>query len=233
MHPRTVPLAPSAAGLVADLEGETTPTLTSSDLAFHALRPYAPGDDRRHIHWRTTARTGAITVRQFEETRRSDLVLLHHGEQRAWAEADVDGPDPDAEFELGVSVAASIAVQTVRDGTRVRVIAEDRELRTATAGALLDDSCRIAPVQRYGTPRGFARDVTARLPPPAVVVLVTGSLTSIADIRATETVFPSGAQLVAIRVERGADPRLQTVSRLRVLTVGRLSDLPRLLRRAS
>ncbi|GAA2081052.1 DUF58 domain-containing protein [Pseudolysinimonas kribbensis] len=231
VHPRTALLAPSAAGLVKDLEGRTTPTLTSNDLAFHALRPYVPGDDRRYIHWRTTARTGVIMVRQFEETRRSDLVLLHHAERRAYADPDSD--DPDAEFELGVSVAASVAVQTIRDGTRSRILGEEAELRTATVGALLDDSCRLAPVQRYATPRDFARAATALLPAPAVVVFVTGSRTPVAELRAIETAFPPDTDLVAIRVERGGEPRLQVVSRLRVLTVTELGDLPKLLRRIS
>ena len=231
VHPRTALLAPSAAGLVTDLEGRTTSTLTSNDLAFHALRLYEPGDDRRHIHWRTTARTGTIMVRQFEETRRSDLVLLHHGERRAYV--DPDSESPDAEFELGVSVAASIAVQTIRDGTRARILAQDRELRTATVGALLDDSCRLAPAQRHATPRQFAREATALLPAPAVVAFVTGSLTTVGDLRALETVFPGGTELLAIRAAVGEQPRLQAVSRLRVLTVGQLSDLPKLLRRVA
>jgi uncharacterized protein (DUF58 family) len=228
VHPRTALLAPSAAGLVKDLEGRATPALTSNDLAFHALRPYEPGDDRRYIHWRTTARTGVIMVRQFEESRRSDLVLLHHGERRAYADPDSD--DPDAEFELGVSVAASVAVQTIRDGTRARILGADGELRTATVGALLDDSCRLAPVQRHATARDFARAATALLPSPAVVVLVTGSRTPLPELRAVETAFPSDTEVVAIRAERGGAPRLQVVSRVRVLTVTELGDLPRLLR---
>jgi hypothetical protein len=170
-------------------------------------------------------------VRQFEETRRSDLVLLHHGERRAWAEPESD--DPESEFELGVSITASIGAQTVRDGTRARVLGEESELRTATVGSLLDDSCRLRPVQRFATPREFARDATALMPAPAVVILVTGSLTPIGDIRAIETVFAAGTEILAIRAAAGADARMQTVSRLRVLTVGALGDLPKLLRRAS
>jgi uncharacterized protein (DUF58 family) len=236
VHPRTALLAPSAAGLVKDLEGETTRTLTSNDLAFHTLRPYEPGDDRRYIHWRTTARlsglgSSTIMVRQFEETRRSDLVLLHHAERRAYLEPESD--DPDAEFELGVSITASVAVQTVRDGTRARVLGEEAELRTATPGALLDDSCRLRVVQKHATARDFARAATAFLPAPAVLVFVTGSQTPIAELRALETVFPAGTELIAIRADRGADARLQRISRMRVLTVGELGDLPKLLRGAT
>ena len=54
----------------------TTQDLSSSDVSFHALREYVPGDDRRAIHWRTTARTGRFMVRVFEETRRSHLFML-------------------------------------------------------------------------------------------------------------------------------------------------------------
>ena len=55
VHPRTVELAGLAAGWLRDLEGQTTNDISPSDLAFHTLREYVPGDDRRHIHWRTSA----------------------------------------------------------------------------------------------------------------------------------------------------------------------------------
>ena len=59
VHPRTVRLERLGAGLLRDLEGQSTKDLASHDLAFHALRPYVPGDERRHIHWRSSARVGA------------------------------------------------------------------------------------------------------------------------------------------------------------------------------
>jgi len=226
VHPRTALLAPSAAGLVKDLEGQVTSTLSNNDLAFHALRPYEPGDDRRYVHWRTTARTGTLMVRQFQETRRSDLVLLHSADRAAYASDD--------EFELAVSITASIGVQVVREGTRARVISEQIELRTATVTTLLDDSCRIEPVDdRTRSLRDFARVATARIGTPSVVIVVTGSAVPTPQLRAVEAVFGTDTELIALRADFGGEPRLSTLSRVRVMTIGELSDLPKLLRRIS
>ena len=73
VHPRTISLESLGAGLLRDLEGETTQEMSMSDLAFHALREYQPGDDRRYIHWRSSAKAGRLLVRQFLDTRRSHL----------------------------------------------------------------------------------------------------------------------------------------------------------------
>lgn len=56
VHPRTVRVSSLTTGWMRDLEGETTNDRSPSDVAFHTLREYVVGDDRRHIHWRTTAR---------------------------------------------------------------------------------------------------------------------------------------------------------------------------------
>lgn len=221
VHPPTVRLRPSAAGLVRDLEGEVTKTITNNDLAFHALRPYEPGDDRRYVHWRTTARTGRLMVRQFNETRRSQLVLLHAAEESGYAS--------EAEFELGVSVAASIAQQVLRDGTRVRIASGAGELRTATVVTMLDDSSRIEPLATGATVRDFARDATRRMPAPSVLLVVVGSLTPIAELRAVDALFAGDTRTVGLRMEAGAEPRLSLVGGIDVATIGALPDLPKLM----
>jgi uncharacterized protein (DUF58 family) len=227
VHPPTVRLRPSAAGLVRDLEGEVTAAITNNDLAFHALRPYEPGDDRRYVHWRTTARVGRLMVRQFNETRRSELVLLHAAESSGYP---VDGDD---EFELGVSVLASIAAQVLRDGTRVRIASGAGELRTATVVTMLDDSSRIEPLTTGVTLRDFTRAATRRMPPPSVLVVVVGSATPIADLRAVDALFGNDTRTIGLRVESGADPRIAIISGLSVVTIGALSDLPQLMRKLS
>lgn len=221
VHPRTARLKPSAAGLVRDLEGEVTKTITDNDISFHALRAYQPGDPLRNVHWRTSARTGTLMVRQFEETRRSQLVLLQSTERSHYASDD--------EFELGVSVLASIAVQVIRDSTRVDVLTEASALRTATPTVLLDDMSRIEPASgAYPSLREFARAGTRRLAPASVAIMVTGSGLPLAEFRAAETVFSSDTQVLGFRVDDGAVSRISKVAGTTVVTVGALSDLARL-----
>ena len=213
MHPVTARLQPSAAGLVRDLEGEVTKTITDNDISFHALRAYEPGDPLRNVHWRTSARTGQLMVRQYEETRRSQLVLLQSTERSHYASDD--------EFELGVSVLASLSVQVIRDGTRLDVVTEGRKLRTATPTALLDDTSRIETVEgAFDSLREFVRDGTKRLAAASVAIVVGGSVVPLADFRSVETVFGPDTQMLAFRVELGAASRIASIAGTTVVTVG-------------
>ncbi|PXA67936.1 DUF58 domain-containing protein [Cryobacterium arcticum] len=224
VHPVTTRIASSAAGLMRDLEGEITKKITSDDISFHALRAYEPGDPLRNVHWRTSARTGQLMVRQFEETRRTQLTIVHTSETAYYATDD--------EFELAVSVTASLALQVIRDGTGLSVVTEKLGLRTATPVALLDDTSRIEAVSGlFPSLREFARAATRRLPPPSVVMMIAGSLMDLTEFRAAQTLFGKDATTLAFRIEPGAQSRLSTVSGLTVITIGDLADLPKLLRR--
>ena len=58
VRPVMVVVPTLGAGRVRDLEGTPSDRVSMSDLAFHALREYVPGDDLRHVHWRSSARAG-------------------------------------------------------------------------------------------------------------------------------------------------------------------------------
>ena len=114
VRPPMVPLDSLGAGLLRDLEGVPTDAVSQSDLAFHALREYVPGDDLRHVHWRSSAKAMAaagesqLLVRQYLDTRRSHAtIVVDDAPSRVWA----DGED----FETAMSVAASILVRAVLD----------------------------------------------------------------------------------------------------------------------
>ena len=233
VHPITTPLASSAAGLVRDLEGQVTNKITDSDLSFHALRSYSPGDDRRYVHWRTSARliqqTGDpmdLMVRQFQETRRSQLTILQSESAAFYADSD--------EFELAVSVTASLAGQVIRDGIALNVVSEARRLHTYSASVMLDDTCRLTMSPRLGSDaREFARQATKRLPPPSVAFIVGGSRMTPADYRRIETLFPADTTVIAFRVEPGVDAALRLVGGVQLAVVGALRDLPKILARAA
>jgi hypothetical protein len=222
VHPKTVRLVSSAAGLVRDLEGQVSSKITNNDLAFHALRPYVPGDDRRYVHWRTSARIGQLMVRQFQETRRSQIIVVVPTAGRFYASED--------EFELAVSAGASIAGQVIRDGTQLDVVSERGIWRTRTVTAMLDSSCRL----EFGETGGFSslrelvRERTRRLPAPSVVVTVGGSALTAGDIRTAQTLFGPDTSHVGVIVEAGAQPRLGTAGGTLMFTIGRLEDLPAL-----
>ena len=226
VHPRTTRLAATARGLVRDLEGQTTKTITDSDLAFHALRTYEPGDDIRNVHWRTSARTGQLMVRQYQETRRSQLLLALDAERAHFAS--------DEEFELGVSVMASIGCHVIREETEIDAIWQQQALRVETPTALLDDSCRIQQVDgMHDSLRDYVRRSTLRLAVPSLVVLVVGSQVPAAELRAAGTLYGNDTEVIAVRVETEGEPRLTKLGSMMLATVSALTELPGILKRAS
>lgn len=87
---------------VSDLEW--SPAGTNSD-EFHSLREYRGGDNPRAIHWRTTARLNQLMVREYQHSRRHDLLLA----VELWLPAR-PAPADFERVELAVSFAASICV---------------------------------------------------------------------------------------------------------------------------
>jgi len=217
VHPRTIAIPSMSQGFVRDLEGSPTRDLTSSDVAFHALREYQPGDDRRSIHWRSTAKTGRFMVRQYEQTRRSHLLV-------ALSEAAGDFAD-DEEFELAVSVAGSLGVRAIRDARTVSVLTSSGPLATVTPTRLLDGLSGVTLSERAGGVRSLSRHAAQTVTGLSVAFLLCGSSTPLASLRAAAAGFPAGVQVVAVICEPGTQPGVRRAGGLSVLTIGFLDDL--------
>jgi uncharacterized protein (DUF58 family) len=67
---------------------------------FHGLRQFRPGDSPRWIHWRTSARTGELVVREFDHGTHHDLVLI----VEPFAESR-ESPAVDAAMSLAATIS--------------------------------------------------------------------------------------------------------------------------------
>jgi len=90
------------------------------------LREYEVGDDLRRIHWRATARTGELVVREDEAQWQPRATVLLDARERAH----------DAEsFEAAVEAVASVVARLARGGDPYRVVTTSGHvLGEATAG---------------------------------------------------------------------------------------------------
>lgn len=220
VHPKTVQFGGQSLGFLRDLEGLPAADLSRDDVSFHALLEYQPGDDLRHVHWRSTARTGVMMVRQFEETRRSHFVI---GLSRSSGDYRTED-----DFELGVSVAGSIGLRALRDSQRVDMRVQGRELASGTGKQLLDSLATVEQSKpREGGIADLAGVLAAHMPLASVVVLVCGSTVSTEDLRVACSRLPFGARALAVVVQSGlTQPALRKIGDADVVTVGALDQLP-------
>ena len=82
---------------------ETSAARPGTSGEFVGVRDYRPGDPRRNVHWRSTARAGRLIVKEFAEETQPALTLAL--DLRAAAALGPDG----ATLELAIKVAASLA----------------------------------------------------------------------------------------------------------------------------
>ncbi|KAA9106452.1 DUF58 domain-containing protein [Microbacterium rhizomatis] len=224
VHPRTVLFAGQSLGFLRDLEGLPATDLSPDDVSFHALREYHPGDDLRHVHWKSTARTGTVMVRQYEETRRSHFVI-------GLSRSPADYRD-DAEFELAISAAGSLGLRALRDSQRVEVRVQGRSLPAATGKQFLDSLSALEPSRpREGGIVPLAGVVAATLALASVVVLVCGSAVDAAQLRVACSRLPYGARALAVVAQTDAAPSLRRIGEADVLTIGSLDQLAGALRK--
>jgi uncharacterized protein (DUF58 family) len=77
---------------------------------FHSLRDWRPGDARRQIHWRTTARRRAPVVRRLEQPRNADVAILLD------LSAVPSGAEGEQATERAISFVATVVSDLCRQG---------------------------------------------------------------------------------------------------------------------
>lgn len=90
------------------------------------VREYRHGDDRRRIHWRTTARRGELMVRREEQAWDPTASVLLDARVGAHA-----GRGMHSSLEWAISAAASVAVHFLDDGFGVEIYEPDGSMHIA------------------------------------------------------------------------------------------------------
>ena len=106
VRPVSLAALPSA---LADFGGSAEMGTTT----FATLREYVIGDELRHVHWRSSAKTGKLMMRQYVDITRPRITLVLVTEDRAYTSAD--------EFEEAVDFTASLAAVASSSGLDVEV----------------------------------------------------------------------------------------------------------------
>lgn len=225
VYPKIVGLRGFTTGVLRDLDGQATADVSQSDLAFHAIREYAPGDDFRHIHWATTAKrssaSGAadLMVRQFLDTRRTHIGVVLDTHEESYDTAD--------EFELAVQIAASISSRAITDAIDLSQACWPH-LLPATGG---QRARNIYARAEWGpaSPMAGATALARAAPNISVAVIVTGSAADADVITRTAAAFPAGTASITVRTKPGVHLQRQRAAGRILLWVGSLADLPRAL----
>ncbi|MEY3773936.1 MAG: hypothetical protein RLZZ129_716 [Verrucomicrobiota bacterium] len=84
------------------------------------MRRYAAGDSHRLIHWKASARTGQLLVRQFAEDTSEGYCIRFQSDASRWGQPE--------QFELGLSLAATLAEDWFRQGRLDGVALDDAPL---------------------------------------------------------------------------------------------------------
>ena len=113
-----------------EARGEAMTNRTGRRGEFFGLREYRSGDDRRDVHWRSSARSGRLLVREYEDQHARKVVIgVDSALPDAVRDAVTDGAlTPAIELavasvERAISVAASLAASYLELGWTVELCA--------------------------------------------------------------------------------------------------------------
>ncbi|MGO1317429.1 MAG: DUF58 domain-containing protein, partial [Cellulomonadaceae bacterium] len=161
------------------------------------LREYVPGDDLRRLHWATSARQGALMVREDADPSAPHLTVL--------LDDSVDAYDDDG-FEEAVDVAASLLATAAAGGAPARLVtvsaAVEVDCLASTEPAPLDPAAldaltRVTTTRTvHGPARLAALERALGSGTPDVLAVVTGARGDVARLVLEAERAASGAVLV-------------------------------------
>jgi uncharacterized protein (DUF58 family) len=158
--------------------GSLVSRAAGAGLEFANIREFQPGDQRRHINWKATARQRRMHVNLFHPERSSDIVLLLD------TFTDVVG-DAVSSLDLSVRAATSAAIACIGRRDRVGLLVAGHEIKWLLPGLgnrqlyqIVDSVMQTRLAFTYTWPTADA--IPKRVIPPGALVL---ALTPLVDRR--------------------------------------------------
>ncbi|HEY0694393.1 MAG TPA: DUF58 domain-containing protein [Kribbella sp.] len=202
VHPKRHPTRTVVAGRPRHHHvGRTADDSLRGSADLRDVRPYVVGDEVRHLHWKATARTGQLMVRDFVDPDQPRLTVLLDTRTE---------PLPAATFEEAVEVVASILFAASMAGHRCRLLTSAGVDLAARGGALasrqfLDELCVVE--QSDDRASLLPRSLTTGASSGGAIVVVTGARGTASDL-APLLVRYSSVIVLGLGPARGVAPIL-------------------------
>lgn len=192
VHPRTYPVTAIAGGHVRHHhEGQATEASPRGSLDVREVREYVVGDEVRHLHWKATARTGRLMVRDYADPNQPRFTALLDDRPESLV--------PQV-FEEAVDLAASLAIAAAKADHRCRLVTCGGADIATSGGAtavrgLLDELCLLDRAGDSGLPLVPA---TLHKGGGGTLVVITGQMSEVdhAALAAVRSRYPDQIVLV-------------------------------------
>ena len=157
-------------------------------------REYRDGDERRRVHWRSTARYGELMVRREEQRWRNRATVLLDSRSIAHR-----GSGTASSFETAVSAAASVGVHVSQEGLTGQFISDTDLIRAGPffEDRLLDALAIIRPSSQRTLERAFKE---LKVVGGGVIIAVMGRLSQ-AEARQLAACRTEGSQGIALLLD--------------------------------
>ncbi len=193
--PRVVPLARTVISRSWAGEGEGQARLASMAGEDDVIpREYRNGDERRRVHWRSTARYGELMVRREEQRWRNRATVLLDSRSMSHL-----GSGAGSSFEMAVSAAASVGVHVSQEGLTGQYISDNDIIRAGPffEDRLLDALAVVRPSNARTLDRAFKE---LKVIGAGVIIAVMGRMSQ-AEARQLAACRTEGSQGIALLLD--------------------------------
>ena len=213
VYPKALPLevAPNQGALVGDATGFSRPSFSGE---VRSSREFQQSDDLRHIHWRNSARSGQLMVKEFDQTPRGEVrMALNPGVNLGWGR--------ETTLEYAIKIAASLARYSFNEGRQFRMWPGGVGADLTTWHKVLEHLARIRAEPQpsvseslsYRGPHGISvvavssadedsiRQLQQLRYPRGIVVVIMEGFDSREDLEASDKIARHGLDVIGCKVK--------------------------------